>query len=327
MGLFSSKSGNVFGLDIGFETLKLCETRRHGNRVSIIGMSEYPITERILEKDTIRNKAKVANMIKEAMRKGKPHSIRAKRIVTALPETFVFSKTIQMPKMGAKELKSAVPNEAAQYLPMPITEVYIDYQVLIVHPDESLIDILIAAAPKRLVDDYVDMAKMAKLELAALETKPVAVGRALIPEKTNDGIAIVHIGTEITRISVWDKGEIRLVTTVSSGKNKLLESIGVSGKTTKDIARAKIDENILIPLTTIIDEVAEAIRYHQNRGYKPSPIKHIELCGSGALIQNLDKMIEKEIKIKTEVSIPKFKIKDKLDPHYLTSFGLSLREL
>ena len=331
MGIFTSNSGNVFGLDIGYETLKLCETRRSGNSVKIVGFSELSITERILEKDTIKNKAKVANMIKEAMRQAKPHQIRAKKIVSALPETFVFSKTIQMPKMSHKELKTAIPNEAAQYLPMSITDVYIDYQILVTHPEENLMDILMAAAPKKLVDDYVEMAKMAKLELVALETKPVAVGRALIPEKSNEGIAILHIGTEVTRISIWDKGDIRLITTVSTGKNKLLESMGLSSKNSKEIAKVKIDENskqqLVIPLGSIIDEVAEAIRYHQNRGYKPSPIKLIELCGTGALIPGLDKLIEGEIKIKTEVSNSKFNLKEKLDPHYLTSFGLSLREV
>ena len=327
MGTFSSNSGPVFGLDIGFETLKLCESKRRGNSAKIVGLSEYPITERIIEKDTIKNKANVANTIKEAMRKAKPHSIRAKRIVTALPETFVFSKTIQMPKMGAKELRSAVPNEAAQYLPIPLEEVYVDFQVLIEHPEESLIDILIAAAPKKLIEDYVEMAKMAKLELAALETKPVAVGRALIPEKSIDGVAIVHIGTEITRISIWDKGEIRLITTVAIGKNKLLDSLNVRPKSLKELKSVKADENILVPLNTIIDEVAEAIRYHQNRGHKPSPIKHIELIGTGALILGVDKFIEREIKIKTEVSGSKFSLNEELDPHYLTAFGLSLREI
>ena len=331
MGIFSSNSADVFGLDIGFETLKLCETRRSGNSVKIVGLSEHHITERILDKDTIKNKAKVANMIKEAMRKAKPHSIRANKIVTALPETFVFSKTIQVPKMGPKELTVAIPNEAAQYLPMPIVEVYIDYQVLVTHPEENRMDILVAAAPKRLVDDYVEMAKMAKMELAALETKPVAVGRALIPEKSNEGIAILHIGTEISRISIWDKGDIRLITTVSTGKNKLLESLGMVNKSTEEISKISLDEekklNLMLPLNSIIDEVAEAIRYHQNRGYKPSPIKHIELCGTGALITGIDKIIESEIKIKTEVSSSQFNLRDSLHPQYLTAFGLSLREI
>lgn len=331
MGLLGGNPKRVFGLDIGFETLKLCESRHSNRSAQVVGLSEYLITERILEKDTIKNKAKVANIIKDAMKKAKPHTIHAKRIVTALPESFVFSKTIQMPKMNSKELRLAVPNEAAQYIPMPVSEVYIDFQVLVSHPDETQMDVLIAAAPKKLVDDYVEVAKMADLELAALETKPIAVGRAIIPDNSNEGVVILHIGTEISRISIWDKGDIRLTTTISTGKSKLLESLGTKGVLSEEISKSVIDENnknlIALPLSAAIEEVSEAIRYHHNRSQNPSPINHIELCGSGALIIGLDKVIEEELKIRTYVSPTKYNLKDQVKPHFMTSFGLSLREI
>jgi len=210
ISLFGKTGSGVFGLDIGYETLKLCEVKKHGKSVQVVGISEVPITERILERDRIKDKATTANLIKEARLKAKPGQIKAKRIVSTLPETFVFSKTIQVPKMPEKELRFAIPNEAAQYLPIPVEEVYIDYQILITHPDEALIDVLIAAAPKRLVDDYVEMAKMAGLELYALETKSIADGRAIINEKKQkDSVVILHIGTEVSRISIWDKGNNR----------------------------------------------------------------------------------------------------------------------
>ena len=328
--MFFTNSNSVFGLDIGFETIKICQIKKHGKSVALVGIADIPITERILEKDRIKNKAATANAIKEACRKAKPHPITAKKIVSALPETFVFSKTIRLPKMSAEELKTSVPNEAAQYLPIPISEVYVDYQVLVTHPDEPLIDILIAAAPKRLVDDYVEMAKMAEMELTALETKPIAVGRALISEKSKIGIAIVHVGTELTRISIWDKGKICLVTTTPIGKNQILEYFQSVNPTLNNINSVDLDEtkdgSDAIPLTQITEAILEAIRYHQNRGYQPSKIEQIEICGSAALAKNLDSYIEKNTKIKSRIAQPVYSIKEKISPDLTTAFGLALRE-
>ncbi len=327
---FLGSGDHAFGLDIGFETLKLCEVAKITSKgVEIWGTVEYPITEPILDRDRIRDMSAASNMIKEACRKATPHPIRAKKIVTALPETFVFSKTIQMPKMSDKELATAVPNEAAQYLPIPITEVYVDFQILSTHPDEALMDVLVAASPKKLVDDYVEMAKMAGMELAALETKPIATGRAIIKDKTNS-IVIVHIGTELTRIGIWNKGNIRLVTTASVGKNQIVEKVSSIVPGIKEVTDINLKEQASAPAAAfneIIDEVLDAIRYHQNRSYKPGPISEIEICGSAANINGIEDYFAQQTNIKCIVSAPNITNVKNLDPQFIPSLGLALRKV
>lgn len=320
----------IFGLDIGFETLKLCQiSKTTSNGVYVWGAIEYPITEPILDRDRIRDKASAANIIKDACRSAKPHAINASRIVTALPETFVFSKTIQVPKMSTEEINTAVPNEAVQYLPIPIADVYVDYQILLTHPDEPLMDVLVAASPKKLVDDYVEMADMAGLKLAALETKPIATGRAVL-KNNNASVAIVHIGSELTRIAIWDKANIRLVTTAATGKNQILEKISASRPEVKNIADINIKNDAdIFPLAfdEIIDEVLDALKYNQNRSYKPSPITEIQICGSVANISGLDEYFSAQTKIKSFIAKPKILNGINLDPQFIPSIGLALRTI
>ncbi len=327
---FAIRDFGTFGLDIGFETLKLCEVSRATSKgVEILGAIEYAITEPLLDRDRIKDKSVAANMIKEACRKAKPHPILARKIVTALPETFVFSKTIQVPKMSPKELALAVPNEAAQYLPIPLNEVYVDFQVLLTHPDESLIDVLVAASPKKLVDDYVEMAKMADMELVALETKPIATGRAVIEDKTKS-MAIVHIGTELTRIAIWDKANIRLVTTASMGKNQIMEKISSLKPGTKEISEINLnssDASLLAVFNEIIDELLDAIRYHQNRSYKPTPISQITICGSAARINGIAEYFSKQTNISSIVTSPNITNLKNLDPQFIPALGLALRKM
>lgn len=326
---FFPKSDAVFGLDIGYETLKLVQIRRRRGRVSLVGSAEVPLTERILERDHFKNKADTANLLKEAIRKAKPDSIDATKIISALPETFVFTKTIKMPKMSEKEYLTAIPAEASEFLPIPIEQVYIDFQVMISHPDEPLADILVAAAPKKLVDDYVEMASLAGLELVALETKSFAIGRAIMmQEKKDQGLAIVHIGTEFSRISILDSGATRLSSTVSVGKDQILENLGYLGDGNVE-NMPKITEDVYSQITgtmsMITEELITAIKYHQNRDYKPRPIEKIILCGSSTGIEGLGEYIEKEIKIKTEIAKLALADNKVLPPQYIAAFGLALR--
>lgn len=317
--MFGLNNNTIFGLDIGFETLKLVQlSQKKDKRINLVGSIEIPLTERILEHDHFKNKAQTANLIIEACRNAKPHSITAKKIVSALPETFVFSKTIQMPKMKEEEYKNAIPVEAAQYLPIPIENAYTDYQILMSHPEEKLVDILFVATPKKLVDDYVEMTKMAGLELTALETKPIAVGRAVKSSFKLDGVILVEIGTELSRISIWEENNIRLSTTVNTGKNQIKEAL-TSQRIDKDNLAAKST------VISIIDETLNAIKFHQNRDYKPKPVSQVLLCGSGANFVGIGEIFQQELKLKTNIFQPQLDNDTVLGTEYVTSFGLALR--
>lgn len=318
MGLFNSNK--ILGLDIGYESLRLVELSNSGGKFKLVGYNEIPLRERILERDHFKNKAATASLIKEACKSAKPNPITAKKIVSALPESFVFSKTIQMPKMSEKELTEAIETQAVQYLPIPPEEVYIDHQVLIVHPDEPLIDILFVAAPKKLVDDYVDMSRMAGFELTALETKPLSVGRSVLTmHPTSNATAIIEIGTELSRVSIWEDKQIRLMTSINTGKNQIKEFIGDSmeiNETNFELAKSV--------LSNISSETINAIKYHQNRDYKPKPIEKVLLCGSGANIKNIGKYLSLLVNIKTSVVSPDFE-KEKIGPEFITAVGLAMR--
>jgi type IV pilus assembly protein PilM len=318
MGLFHLEDNSVFGLDIGFETIKLVELRKSKHSIKLVGAKEVRLTERILERDSFRNKAATANLIKEACRSALPGPIRAKKIITALPENFVFSKTIQMPKMSQQELEKSIIIEAAQYLPIPVEEAYLDFQTLIVHPDEPLADILLVAAPKKLVDDYVEMTGIAGLELSAIETKPIAVGRAVNASINLNGLVIIEIGTELSRISIWDNNEIRLISSVNTGKNQILEAV-------TDPRQEILSEEGKKVVLNISNEVINAIKYHKNRDYKPNPIETILTSGSGANIHGINQFIESEVKIKTDTVLPRIDGKNNLGPEFITAYGLALR--
>lgn len=265
-----------------------------------------------MEKDRFKNKAATAQMIAKACAQAKPNRIGAKMIVSTLPETFVFTKTIQVPKNDKGNYNEVIAQEAAQYLPLPLNSLYLDYQPLIVHPNQSTIDLLVVATPKNLVDDYVEVARLAGLELLALETKPLAVGRALIPSNNTGGTMIVEIGTEVTRLSIWDGNKIRLSTTVGIGKNQLTK-----------VGQKEVDTSMILP---IVEEIIGTIKYHQNRELGAKTIEKILLCGSGATFSGIDKLLAEQTKLKTAIATPLLASKEQLGTEFVTAYGLALRQ-
>ncbi|MBP6994177.1 pilus assembly protein PilM [Candidatus Woesebacteria bacterium] len=100
-----------------------------------------------------------------------------KQVNVVIPDTLSYSQIIEMPILPEKELISAVRFQADEFIPMSIDETYLDLEVL--HTDESTkrMSILIAAAPKKLVDGVFRTIQLAGLEANRLETEVCSIGR------------------------------------------------------------------------------------------------------------------------------------------------------
>lgn len=322
----------ITGIDIGFESIKIVAVEHSAKRRRVVGFIDIAVPSQIIESDHIKDKNKIAELIKKGLADAKPRSIKANQIVTVMPEFLVFSKTLQLPQMDESELKAAALNQAQQYIPVAVSDVNLDSQVLITHPDEPLVDVLVVATPKALVDEYLEMFKIINLDLLAIETKPIAAARAIISTTDNGGILIIEIGTVNSRISIVDNKQIRFVSTVNLGGDQIIQPLAPAGCSREDFLKAKYQtgfkdnsEAAAGVIAKIGQDLTQAIRYHQNRDYKASRIVEIRLCGQGALIPGIAAVIEKEVKIKTTLStyiLPK--VPEGLDQRYAVALGLAM---
>lgn len=326
-------SEGICGLDIGFESIKAVATRSSGGRFVVTGYHETPLDKPIIESDKISDKDKVAQLIRSTLSSALPHSIRTNRVTTVMPEFLVFSKTIQLPKMdNEKELKSAAISQMSQFLPIPLSDLNIDAQVLTSNAKQSLIDVLVAATPKAVVAEYVELFRLAGLEIVAVETKAIAATRAVVAKSDLGGLIILEIGTVNSRLAIVDRQIVRFVATINVGGNQLIRHLIQASTTQKDFLKAKYQTGIkgqeaLVEseLEKIRDGLVSAIRYHQSRDYEANRISEIRVCGSGALIPGICPAIQKQINIKTNPA--KYFIINPptgLDQRYTVALGLAL---
>lgn len=335
----------MIGLDIGYKTLKLVSVKKRGRSFHLISYNEVPIPPACLQKNGIKDRNKISLALKQALHSAKPKPISETQASGSLPESLVFTKILTLPQLQEQELAKAVPYEAASALPVSKEEVYLDWHVLGSTPGQTTLDVLVAAAPKTLIDQYLAIIKEVGLQLLTLETKPISISRATISDSDLAGVASVDIGAQASSISIFDSSAVRLTSTVASGAeaiNKLLATEGVlkeaeieAFKREKGFTKATLKEKQLLSqaLSPIIQEVQNSIKYYQNRIKAEQRISKIKLCGGGAALPGIVDFFQKETGISSEIGNPLVHITagQNLIPKaeslkYTVAIGAALRE-
>jgi len=297
----------IFGLDIGYSTLKVMQLKGEGAGAKLLGVAEVQIEPKTLGKDGIKDKQKATEAIWLAMKSARPYPISAKIVSAALPESLVFTKSIDLPAMKIEEINKNIPYQVGEFFPIPANEMYLDWQIVGQLPGKNLIDVLVVAAPKKIVDSFAEVIKQAGLELSSLETKPVSVVRALIGKNDPGPYLILDIGAQTSSIICFDQATIKLTSTISSGGDDLAKDFQPN-------------------INNLASEIVHLIKYYQNRIGQATIFRKIILAGGGANIPNLALALEQSTKIKTEIGWPQIKTKT-YNPKFATVIGLAMKRV
>lgn len=359
---FLTLQPEAFGLDISDLSLKIVKLEKKGKFLSLTSFGKAKIKPGIVEQGEIKNQAALAKIIQDGLNKIKGKKIKTKRVISSLPEKKAFLEVIQMPKMKREELKTAVPFEAENYIPLPIEKVYLDFQIIPpVYDHLDHFDILIAAISKEIVNPYVSCFKKAGLIPRVLEIEPQAISRALIKQGLSPfPVLIIDFGKTKTNFMVFSGYSLRFTTTIPISSQGLTEAISrtlkkdlgqaeklklkygleISGK--RDTIKKEVFEAMVPALTDLVEQIEKYIDYYQTHrkhehlapdGVK---IKKVLLCGQGANLKGLDNFLSLSLKIPVEFAnpwinilpkplkeVPELPFEESLG--YTTALGLALR--
>ncbi len=208
----------LVGLDIGSHSIKLVEIE-HGNKgrvlknFGIIGIPHDSIVE-----GSIRETEVVAAAIKRLF---KALKVRNKKVASSISGYSVIVKKISIPKTEDMDIEKTVQEEAEEFIPFDIKEVNLDFDVVIPETNsseedseeskrESRTDVILVAAKKTVVEEYVRLIQQAGLSPMVLDVDAFALENALemgVTDPEEQGCtAIVHIGAEELIINVVNKG-------------------------------------------------------------------------------------------------------------------------
>lgn len=313
-----------FGLDISDLSLKIIKLEKKRKSLSLASFNEAKIKPGIIEKGEIKNEDALAKIIREATSKAKGEKIKTKYVVVSLPEEKAFLQVIQMPLMKEEELKKAIYFEAENYIPLPIEEVYLDFQIvkpIFNHLDHS--DVLIAALPKKIIDPYVSCLKKAGLIPKILEIESQAIARALIKNGVIPfPLLLIDLGATRTSFIMFSGYSLRFTSSIPVSSQRFTEAISKDLKV--DLIEAeklkikyglerkkeKIFEAIAPLLKDLVEQIKTCLVYyhtHVHHEHLPLDGKEVEkifLCGGGANLKGLTDFLSLELKIPVELGNP-----------------------
>ncbi len=293
ISLFGNKKIHAFGLDISDISIKVMQLKRKDQSLIPQFFNDYPLPAKVISNHLIVSEEKLAENITYAVNKaGKPDT---KYVVASIPESKSFVRTLQMAKMAESEIEGAIPWELEQDIPVPVDQVYLDWQVISETTDK--LNVLVTATPKDYVDSLINVLKMAHLKPLALELEAQATARCLIgPEDVNQAVLILDIATLQSSFVIVENGILEYTSSVPIAGNAFTESIArnlgvpaVEAEKLKrelgllaETKRGNIRQSILPILDNIVDEIKNVVRFHEEHEAQHKNIGKVILCGGSS---------------------------------------------
>jgi len=294
---------SVIGLDIGSSTVKAVEiaqkSRDKGFELRALGQAQLP-AEAIVQ-GAFLNSTAIVDAIREAVSNGR---VGGKDVAAAVSGHSVIVKRVSLPQMSREELEDQIQWEAEQYIPFDVNEVNLDFQILSANEDEGQMDVLLVAAKKDLIDDYVQVITEAGLNPVAIDVAGFAVQNAyeINYEQDLDAVtALVNIGAQVVNINIIRNGipaftrdimtggaqyteEIQKALAVSFDEAEKIKMGGhAEGETVQEVIPQEVEQALRNVSDTVIGEISRSLDFFAATA-ADARISKVLLSGGGSKI-------------------------------------------
>lgn len=304
------KDKPLFGIDIGFSSIKVMQVHGHGQNYSVSGYGIGGFDSNFMRGGEVIEYEKMAQAINDLFKNNLIGHIDTKRVAMTIPSSRTYTRTIELPLIADNELEEAVRLEANQYIPVPLEELYLDWNVI--RRSSKGIDILAVATPQKMIDSYMNLALILDLEPVVFESNNAAVGRIVDMQAKHKEIpaVIIDFGTAAADITVYDGGSV-VTGTIPFGGDLFTDLIQRQLNVTKEeahvikvkygVAKSKKQPEILSVLRPEIDQLAKEvrrmIRYYEERSNTNKKIGQIITAGGGCNTPGLNDLLTDILRI------------------------------
>ena len=316
--LFGKKTDPVIGLDIGSTGVRLLQLSSHGSGYRIDHFAIEPLGEGVVVDKAVQDVEAVSNAITKAL---KNSGTRAKSCAIAVSGSAVFTKTISLPAdLADADIESQVQIEANQYIPYPLNEVSLDFEVLGPSArNADLIDILLAASKSENVESRQDAIDAAGLKAKIVDVEAFAIANAFELIRKRDGVnrseavGLFDIGYDLTTLLVIKGGQVIYTRDHPFGGHQLQEEIQRRYDMTleqagfferNEDAPDDFEEEVLEPFQlNVVHQISRALQFYASSN-EYSNIGTIYLSGGTAAVKGLASMVQQELGMTTRIADP-----------------------
>lgn len=314
MSNYFYKDKPIIGLDISQTGLKIMAIS--AKRWTVLGYGSLDVDPAKLQQSIDGDGGYLTEQLTKLIETKVIGHLPSNHVVMSIPASRTYSRSITLPSDVKGDLLDAVRLEAEQYIPVPIDQLYIDYEVTARTKDS--ISAYTCAAPRHIVDTCITAAQQAGLKTVVVEPSMNAVSRLLKASEQGDlPTVIVDIGAAVTDVAVLDT-TIKVTGGVAIGGNTLTldisKALGVSLEQAHQLKvlnglnnspqQRKITKAVTPSLQKILGEVKKIMRYYEERIPDARKIEQILIIGGGSNMPGIGDYFTENLMLASRIASP-----------------------
>ncbi|MEY2641063.1 MAG: hypothetical protein RL150_456 [Candidatus Parcubacteria bacterium] len=318
-----SKAGetSVVGIDIGSSSIKVVQLRRKNGRAILETYGELalgPYAGFEPGRATKLPPEKLVEAINDVLKEA---NVTTTSSAISIPMRQSLVSVIRMPQMKDAQLAQMIPIEARKYIPVPISEVALDWFVIPKidpEPEDYLgvpegehkmpqVEVLVVAIHNDVLQTYSSIVTNAKLDTSFFEIEMFSTVRAVIEAGDNTPVLICDFGAGVTKAYIVERGIIRDSHIISKGSQditlNIAQSLNVSVEFAEKLKRnygrntreqdEQIKEIIDLVLLPVLSEINTVLLNFQKRYSKN--VSKVFLVGGGSLLYGIDRRAQERL--------------------------------
>ena len=314
-----NKNQAILGIDISSTAVKLLELSKSGDRYRVESYGVEPLPANAVVEKNIADVEGVGDAVARLVQRAKPGT---KSAAVAVAGSAVITKTIEMEaSLSDEEMERQLQADADQYIPFPLDEVRMDFEVLgPVEDNPERAEVLIAASRTENVEMRTDALEIGGLQAAVVDVEAYAMERAfqlVLPQLPDSGeletVAVFDIGATMTTLNVLHNGRTVYTREQLFGGKQLTEEIqrryGISmeeaglAKKTGELPD-DYETEVLQPFKdSVVQQINRSLQFFYG-STQFNEVDYILLAGGSAGIDGLPELIEEKVGAPSSVANP-----------------------
>ena len=319
LGILGKRKGApVLGLDVSSTTVKLLELSYTGDRYRVESYAVSSLPQDAVIEKTVNDVDGVAHAIRSVVAQSRT---KLKHVAAAVAGSSVITKLIDMPEgLSEDDLETQLTLEADQYIPYPLEEVAIDFEIQGLSAErDGQVEVLLAACRRETIDARVEAIEAAELEAKIMDVEAYAMERAftLIQNQLHledeSTVAVVDIGATMTTLSVLNNGQtIYTREQLFGGKQLTDEIMRRYGLPLEEAGLAKkqgglpddYEPEVLEPFKdAVVQQVARSLQFFFSSS-QYNDVDYIILAGGVSSMEGLPELVQEKLGTPAAVANP-----------------------
>lgn len=345
MGLFNfgnKKGDSVIGIDVGSSSVKIVQLRKRRGIAVLETYGELslgPYAGSEIGQATNLPSIKIAEAITDLIRESNVTTIKAG---ISIPFSSSLISLISMPALGKDKLAAMIPIEARKYIPVPISEVMLDW-FIVPSKEESpspenesveiekekdefvkKIEVLLVAIHNNTLNKYNEIVQTTKLDVGFFEIEVFSAIRAVIGQSITP-VMVLDMGASATKLYLVEYGVVKASHVINSGAQNITQTLSVSlgisiikaeelkrdfgisqDSPNKNEETASSKEIITLGLDRIFTEAGKVFLQYQQKHNKN--IGNVILTGGGATMKGILPLAKKHFEVEVSLGNPFSKV-------------------